>query len=351
MQTTRAEVFSSGGAEAYAQIFGKTSGGYVTSIRAITEQGLIPQLRELQQRGFKARILELGGGSGRSNWAITETLQANGLTNFDIIGTEGFKKPIKSGQTAKEEGDTELRIPQIQSLAEQIPLKSEAFDTVVGSQVLHWIAPGELSHSFAEACRVLKPEGRLIHASSGILDLGSLNAHHFTRHPFVLDHYLPALEKELTTRGLWEREKMGKFVPWNPNVNPAYHNFTPDRIRELLDTSGFTDIQIVDYMFPCDTKEMESRLTNLAALDMHFFAGPFATEVIGKNEKGEDIPRITDAVRVEIAQAAFQKAKSEKPDLFASFDTQNLDVTIGQPNPNTFGEPVPVIVARRPAKS
>lgn len=314
------EVFTALGGEQYQQF--SESGGYRVSILGITE-ALVPFLRGLSNRPL---IVEVGGGQGRSARALKEALELNGITNARFIITEKDRKLLLGASPT----DTRL-----QNLAEALPLRDGLADALFGSQVIHWLlTPEDVARSFAEAKRVLKPGGMLVHATSGITKLGEeMNTHHFTQSPFVRV-FLAAMEGQLMKHGYWDPMVDGEFEPTNRRVNPRYFNFSLDDYRDLLEKQGFRDIDITTYMFPCDTKEITARLTGLAPLQMHFF----------QSDGLRDIP---DEEKVVVAKAAFEEASREAPDLFAYFDTQPLDVTVVGAAPGTFGEPVPVIVARK----
>jgi SAM-dependent methyltransferase len=311
-------VFSIEGGHAYKEF--SESGGYRTSILGIAE-ALAPHLNNLDH---EAHILEVGAGRGRSTKALGEALALYGVTNAHILPTEIDYNLLQYVPET---------FSRVQNPAENLPFADESFDAVVGSQVIHWIAPEKLSGVFREAHRVLKPDGKVIHATSGVTNLGDeMNAHHFTRSRFVLEHYLPFLEQEMIINGFWTQSVDGEFVPWNPRVNPAYYRITLRDYFNHAYSGGFDwiNLQAVTYMFPCPCAEIESRLTALASIEMHFLP--------------KDVFHILPAKKVEMARNAFERAKAEVPGLFSYFDNQPLDVTIGA-LPDTFGEPVPVITA------
>mgnify|MGYP001607526738 FL=1 len=231
------EVFTALGGEQYQQF--SESGGYRVSILGITE-ALVPFLRGLSYRPL---IVEVGGGQGRSARALKEALELNGITNARFIITEKDRKLLVDASPT----DTRL-----QNLAEALPLRDGLADALFGSQVIHWLLTLEdVARSFAEAHRVLKPDGMLVHATSGITNLGEeMNAHHFTRSPFVRV-FLAAMEGQLMEHGYWDPMVDGEFEPTNRRrVNPRYYNFSLDDYRDLLEKQGFGDIDIITYMFP-----------------------------------------------------------------------------------------------------
>jgi SAM-dependent methyltransferase len=312
------EVFSVEGGDTYKTF--SESGGYKTSIFGIAE-ALAPHLKTL---GHKAQILEVGAGRGRSTKALGEALALYGVTNAHILPTE-----IDFNLLRHVPGT----LPRVQNPAENLPFAGESFDAVVGSQVIHWVPPEQLHDVFQDAYRVLKPDGILVHATSGVTDLGNeMNAHHFTHSPFVLDHYLPLLEDELIKNGYWSPAGIGEFLPWNPQVNPAYYRVALRDYVNHAEEAGFDagSLHSVTYMFPCSCPETESRLTNLSSIEMHF---------LPKNTFN-----IPGSMKVEMARCAFDRAKAKVPRMFAAFDDQPLDVTIDA-LPGTYGEPVPVITA------
>jgi len=226
--------------------------GYKTSIEAIVRKGLEPFLRN---RKGETAIFETGGGTGKSAGATQLLLESLGISDVKFIGTERSFKQIKEGNAAynfilfKIKKHKDLIPPLAQSNAENLPIKSESVDVHMSSQVDHWIIPKQkLLESYEEACRILKRGGLFVHAVSGLVDLGENNKYHFTRSPFYLEAYLPEVKKILIERGLWS-EDQGEFVPWNPNVNPFYHNYTLNTNQEngmpaLLEKVGFEDTKV-----------------------------------------------------------------------------------------------------------
>lgn len=319
---TEQQVFTDFGSEKYAAFTG--SGGYRVSILGITK-ALVPFLSRLDD---PAKILEVGGGVGKSAQALGEALRLNGITGVEIVVTEKDESLLRQASNT---------IPRVQNIAEALPIADKSVDCVVSSQVVHWIVSQEkLRAAFSEAHRVLKVGGMFVQATSGITDLGKeMNHHHFTQSPFVQEAYLPALERQLIAHEYWDHENDGVFEPKNPRVNPRYYRFTLDTYRNVLSEAGFTDVGIRTYMFPCNSKEMESRLcTNFSALEMHFFQSRF-------------MKLIPQETKMEMAKAAFNEAKQKAPRLWALFDEQPLDVTVEHANLRTFGEPVPVISATK----
>ncbi len=321
------------------QAIAKLSKGYQTSIAGLNV-ALLPSLKSVQNTGIAPKLLEVGGGSGRSGWALREVLKTNGIKEINLVGTEPVLDQIKQGkQMVADKTDVELFPPLVQAWAEgPLPFPEKQFDAIFGSQMIHWLESEQaVSNHFLEAFRVLKHGGKLTHATSGIVDLGQYNVNHFTRHPFVLNTYLPFLKEELIKEGYW-KNNMGDFVPWNPSVNPAYYKFTLNKFEELLKTIGFMNIKTSQNMAPLDKKEIEMRLTNLAFLNMHFFAGSFAE-------------KITPEKRVRLAKKAYESALKTMPDGLDNFDTQPQDIFLGQIPEGSFGEPVPVITADKPSLS
>lgn len=309
-----ANLFTNLGGEQYAHF--AESGGYAVSILGITN-ALVPYFRTLDHT---PNILEVGAGRGRSTKALGEALSLNNI-NAEIIATEPDRRLLKFAANVH---------PRSVNPAEALPFKKECFDAVVGSQMVHWIVPGNVSLFFSEAKRVLRPGGMLVLASSGIVDLEEVNAHHFTRHPFVSEHFFPALKKFLIARGYWDDENK-TFGTRDPRLNPRYDNYTLQAYRDLLRKNGFRDISTPIYMFPFSTKELTARLTDLAPLQMHFFHGDLAK-------------KIPDDKMVKLAEEAFTQARSEAPELFRFFDEQSLEVTLGAKE-GTFGDPLPIISA------
>ena len=195
----------------------------------------------------------------------------------------------------------------------------------------------------------MKSEGLFVHAVSGLVDLGENNKYHFTRSPFYLEAYLPEVKKILIERGLWS-EDQDEFVPWNPNVNPFYHNYTLNTNQEngipaLLEKAGFKDIKVDTYMAILNSKEMETRMTGLSMINMHIFQGTFAEEI--DKVTGEKIIKISEKDRVKIAEEAFKKAKKNHLDLWNQLASQKNEIIEGMPMDLRYGEPVPVITASK----
>ena len=316
--------------------------GYITSIRAIVEKGFQSFIKNKKQL---ITVLEVGAGQGKSSWATKQTLKSIGIRNVKIIGTEKAMKQIKEGHATKNywfinnRKDRKLIPPKIQSDAEYLPILSESADVHMSSQVDHWIVPKEsLLESYKEAFRILKSDGLLVHAVSGLVDLGENNKYHFTRSPFYQEGFLIELKNILISKGYWNKN-LGEFDPYNLNVNPFYHQYSLEPQQEngipnLLKRAGFNDIKVDYYMACLDAKEMEARMTNLAMLNMHLFQGNFAAN-------------ISEEERQSIAKKAFEVAKKNKPNLWSQLSLQPNKIIEGMPQDLLYGEPVPVITARK----
>lgn len=317
--------------------------GYQTSIRAIVEKGLVPFFNNKTQ---PISILETGSGQGKSAWATKQLLRSLGINNVEFITTEkSGEQIIKSIKPPRKilsftvKKDEKIIHPKIQSDAEILPFANESVDAHMSSQVDHWIVPKEsLLKSYVEAARVLKQGGLFVHAVSGLVDLGIYNKYHFTRSPFYQYAYLPLVEKSLIENGLWDKSQ-GEFVPWNQNVNPFYYNYTLDRSQEnglpaLLEKAGFKDIKVDTYMACLNANEMETRMTSLSMINMHIFQGPYS-----KN--------INERIKTRIVKQAFNKARKNRPDLWKQLTSQPNEIIDGMPQDLVYGEPVPVITAKK----
>lgn len=342
-------------AESYSKA--SLSIGYIASIEGIVKKGIKPFLEIFSKdKAEPATIFEVGGGQGKSAGAIDLLLRSLGYFNLKFIGTEYEIKQIKEGRKfynlifLKIKKHKEFIPPEIQSDAEALPIPNESVDIHMSSQVDHWIIPvKKLLQSYKEALRVLKTKGLFVHAVSGLVDLGENNKYHFTRSPFYLEAYLPEVKKILIKRGLWN-ENQGEFVPWNPNVNPFYHNYSLDVNKEnglplLLKEAGFEDVKVNFYMACLNANEIEMRMTELSMINMHLFRGSFAEEIdVATNRK---IFKIKEKDRVRIAKQAFEEAKKNRPDLWNQLSSQKNEIIEGIPQNQVYGEPVPVITARK----
>ena len=95
--------------------------------------------------GAGSRVLELGAGTGK----LTEDLQALG---HQVLATD----PVDSML-----GHLVRRLPSahaVRAVAERIPLRARAVDTVVSGQAFHWF---DVDRALPEIARVLRPGGHI----------------------------------------------------------------------------------------------------------------------------------------------------------------------------------------------
>jgi len=94
-----------------------------------------------------------------------------------------------------------------------------------------------------------------------------------------------------------------------------------------------------------NSREMETRMTGLSMINMHIFQGAFAEEI--DKVTGKKIIKISEKDRVKIVEEAFKKAKKNNPDLWSQIVSQPNKIIEGMPQNLVYGEPVPVITARK----
>lgn len=323
--------------ESYAAI-SDLSIGYQTSVTAIVDQGIAPFIRK--RPNAKTVIWEDGGGQGKSGYAIKKLLEQRNLANFSLLSAEKVAKQVREGRVNLNGGsDFKLLPPFVLTDIQYPPLPDEYIDIHVTSQVDHWIVPRKkLLEAYKEEKRALKKEGLLVHAVSGIVDLDKLNRLHFTRSPFYQNAYLPAFKEELIRNDLWN-ESLDPFVPWNPNVNPFYYQYSlsfeqDNGLPRMLLDAGFNSVDVVVYFASLDVEEMRLRMTNLAMVNMHLAKGPIMQE-IPENQ----IQRLSNA--------AFTRALRRHMQLYADLAKQQKTIMKELPEEEIYGEPVPVIIARK----
>jgi hypothetical protein len=97
-------------------------------------------------------VLDIGCGDGKfTRFLARSGAKATGIDVNPRVIERAYAK-------AREEG---LDIAWIEGRAEDLPFSNASLDTVVFSNSLHHVDPGEMDHAIAEAARVLKPGGDL----------------------------------------------------------------------------------------------------------------------------------------------------------------------------------------------
>ena len=107
------------GGEQYQQF--SESGGYRVSILGIAE-AMVPHLKGRVQ---PPQLLEVGGGQGRSDNALTQALLLNGITDVGMVITEPDLKLLKVASSGA----------RVLNTAEALPFARDIADVVWGSQV------------------------------------------------------------------------------------------------------------------------------------------------------------------------------------------------------------------------
>jgi ubiquinone/menaquinone biosynthesis C-methylase UbiE len=286
----------------YGDLFSDITIGYRVSETAIL--GAMGKYFAAHRSPYE--LLEQGAGTGQATLRIVTALN-KAKVDYSLVSTEPNPDMISKGADLNLTPPYIARaiIPHVQAKAEDLSQFSRNnFDIVFGTQVVHWI--DDLPRAFAEAHRVLKPGGVLIHAGSGIIKgEPDLDRKHFTKHPSYQE-FLRNIQDELEKDGTWSPSN-GEFSPVNPLVNPLFHRYSVDQIEEGLRSRGFTDLTRSLHSAPIDRKEMLLRMM-AGSVSMFIFAGQFA-ENIGSER------------RAEIVDKAREKVLREHPELLDQLDT------------------------------
>jgi ubiquinone/menaquinone biosynthesis C-methylase UbiE len=102
--------------------------------------------------GAPAAVLELGCGTGSLTVAL-----ARALPTASLVGLDPDSDALARARTKDPSG----RIDWREGSAMQAQLPDRSFDRVVASLVLHHLTTAQKRAALAEACRVLRPGGRL----------------------------------------------------------------------------------------------------------------------------------------------------------------------------------------------
>ncbi len=154
------------------------------------------------------RLLDLGCGKGRF---------ANRLEDLgaEVLGLDLSLAMLRSGQV---EGRSRVR-----GSARRLPFRDSSFDAVYAVEVLQHVAPVAIGSVLAEACRVLRPGGRLV-----IVD----------RNALAIDPNRPWLPSLVVK---WVDERRGRWM--YPANSPARERwFWPGALERRL-RSHFQEIQ------------------------------------------------------------------------------------------------------------
>ena len=269
-------VFTSVSAKDYATKYSDTGVniGYAISETALLGS-VVPYLLERQALGKKSKILELGSGSGRATNRIEQAMKDSGVTNYELLPTEIDWKNINAAMDLYTDPKVpiKLTIPKLNLAAETISFAPESFDEVIGTQVIHWV--DNLPMFFKGAFRALKHDGLFAQMGSGIIE-GVNDQTHFTEHE-VYKHFQNCVKELLIEKGFWD-EANGDFSPKNKTVNPKFHRYNVPQIMQLLENSGFSDVENSVSDVPVNSDQMIARM-GLGAVQMFLFQGPYANYI------------------------------------------------------------------------
>jgi ubiquinone/menaquinone biosynthesis C-methylase UbiE len=212
-QRTRVTAAYRGWAESYDRLLRRT---YSRVERAITRRHILEHLPEQPA----ARLLDLGGGDGRQAIALLAAGRAGSATILDL-SEDMLALAARRAKRANAE------IALLRADAAEVPAAAGRFDLVLalGGVLSHFLEPGPL---LSEMRRLLRPSGRAV-VSVDNLSVGVRTA--------CREKDAPAL------RGLLSR-----------GVAPIFHRrpfpfsvrfFTPDEIREALESAGFTIVSMI----------------------------------------------------------------------------------------------------------
>jgi len=174
-------------------------------------------LLEMCQVDENSRILDVGCGGGYTACLIAKEIGAH-VHGIDISEVMVFK----ARQRAERLGVADLVDFRTGDVF-QIPFEDPQFDMVLVESVLVTL-PGDKLEALREMMRVLRPGG-------------SIGANESTVHPETPDHLIETFSRHPATYGI----------------------FTPESLRELFESAGLKDINLVEHWnveTPSPMKEM-----------------------------------------------------------------------------------------------
>ncbi len=144
-----------------ALAFGFLDPVYDLSMRLFMRESTFKR-RLVRQAGIRKghRVLDLGCGT-----ATLTMMMKKARPDAKIVGLDGDQKILKIAKSKIEKAG--LDIPLNLGMAFKLPYKSNSFDRVVSSLVIHHLTKENKIRTFAEVFRVLKPGGELHVADFG----------------------------------------------------------------------------------------------------------------------------------------------------------------------------------------
>ncbi len=123
---------------------------YYAGSEGAVQRSLIQTLREQSP----AEVLDLGSGPGRTVRAIGKALPGAQLTGVDL---SPYLLDLAERRTAALGGQVQL----VHADVTELPFENASFDAVCASHLFGHLPPEPAAAAVAEACRVLRPAGRM----------------------------------------------------------------------------------------------------------------------------------------------------------------------------------------------